>query len=219
MTTIAPLPTPPSSADPANFNAAADAFLGALPAFGAQANTVAGEVQANAGAAAASELAAAASETTAAQSANVAAGSANFKGNWSALAGALAKPAAVLHAGSYWLLLNNLADVTTSQPGVSADWVAYTPSEPTVLVNAATAATLGALHLINGNYAVTLPANPKDGWRCKFRDVTAAGTTWSVNPNGATIETGAAGEVMTVDLLSFNFELRYSGSLSRWVLL
>ena len=48
---------------------------------------------------------------------------ADFKGSWSTLTGALNKPASVYHQGYYWALLNNLANVTTSQPGVSADWV------------------------------------------------------------------------------------------------
>lgn len=48
MTTITALPTPPSSSDPVNFNSRADGFLGALPVFVTETNTVAGEVQANA---------------------------------------------------------------------------------------------------------------------------------------------------------------------------
>lgn len=45
-TTITALPTPPSRADdPANFQAKADAFVGALPTFVTEANTVAGEVE------------------------------------------------------------------------------------------------------------------------------------------------------------------------------
>ena len=72
--------------------------------------------------AAASETAALASKNAAANSEASAAASANFKGAWSSLAGPLNKPASVLHNGSYWELLNNLPDVTTSQPGVSADW-------------------------------------------------------------------------------------------------
>jgi hypothetical protein len=47
---------------------------------------------------------------------------ANFKGAWSGLTGALNKPALVSHSGQRWNLLNNLANVTTSTPGVSADW-------------------------------------------------------------------------------------------------
>lgn len=50
------------------------------------------------------------------------AATANFKGSWAALAGALNIPASVNHSGKTWMLLNNLANVATSQPGVSADW-------------------------------------------------------------------------------------------------
>lgn len=49
---------------------------------------------------------------------------ANFKGSWSSLTGLLVVPASVAHAGKVWLLLNDLADVTTSVPGTSADWQA-----------------------------------------------------------------------------------------------
>ncbi len=48
MSTITPLPTPPSRQDPANFSDRADDFLGALPLFATEANTVAGEVNTNA---------------------------------------------------------------------------------------------------------------------------------------------------------------------------
>jgi hypothetical protein len=47
---------------------------------------------------------------------------ANFKGAWSGLVGALNMPAMVSHSGQRWNLLNDLADVTASEPGVSADW-------------------------------------------------------------------------------------------------
>lgn len=45
---ITALPTPPSRNDPTNFSTRADAFLGALPAFGTEANALAVEVNANA---------------------------------------------------------------------------------------------------------------------------------------------------------------------------
>jgi hypothetical protein len=56
MTTITTLPTPPSRSDPANFASRADAFLGALPTFGDQANLVAAEVNADAAAANTSKI-------------------------------------------------------------------------------------------------------------------------------------------------------------------
>ncbi len=67
-------------------------------------------------------LAASNSAISAAASDGSAAAAANFKGQWSALSGALNKPSTVLHKGAYWVLLNNLSDVTTSEPGVTADW-------------------------------------------------------------------------------------------------
>ena len=72
MTTITPLPTPPSRDDPTNFRTRGDAFLGALPTFGSEANALAGEVNANATAAASSATAAAASATEAASVSGVA---------------------------------------------------------------------------------------------------------------------------------------------------
>lgn len=47
---------------------------------------------------------------------------ANYKGDWSSLTGALNVPSIVSHAGQRWNLLSNLADVTTSTPGVGAEW-------------------------------------------------------------------------------------------------
>lgn len=48
MSTITLLPEPPSRADPTNFPARADDFLGALPTFAIETNTVASEVNENA---------------------------------------------------------------------------------------------------------------------------------------------------------------------------
>lgn len=45
---ITALPTPPSRSDPVNFSTRADAFLGALPAFGTEANALATDVNADA---------------------------------------------------------------------------------------------------------------------------------------------------------------------------
>ncbi|WP_321276915.1 hypothetical protein [Thiomicrorhabdus indica] len=41
---------------------------------------------------------------------------ANFKGEWSSLAGALNTPATVLHQERIWLLTEDLADVSLSEP-------------------------------------------------------------------------------------------------------
>ncbi|GEK48432.1 hypothetical protein HPA02_27150 [Bisbaumannia pacifica] len=69
---------------------------------------------------------AAASEEGAAESEASARAAASFKGLWSSLTGALAKPASVKHSGEYWELLNDLPDVAASEPGVSGDWTSKT---------------------------------------------------------------------------------------------
>jgi hypothetical protein len=74
---ITPLPTPPSRDDPSNFAARADAFLGALPAFAAETNSVAGEVDASALVASAAAAAAVVAETAAEAAADAANQSAN----------------------------------------------------------------------------------------------------------------------------------------------
>lgn len=42
---------------------------------------------------------------------------------WSDLTGAASVPLVTYHSSSYWVLLNNLADVTASEPGVTTDWL------------------------------------------------------------------------------------------------
>lgn len=88
MTTIpsiTPLPTPPQTSDPADFDERADAFLAALPTMVTQENaaiaainTVAGEVSANASGAAGSASAAAASAATAGVAATASVASAGY---------------------------------------------------------------------------------------------------------------------------------------------
>lgn len=129
---ITALPTPvPSRADPTNFATRADAFLGALPTFGIELNTFATEanalaidVQDNKDASDQTLLDMQALETTMGNIYNNSVATSNFKGLWSSLTGALNKPASVYHNSHYWILLNNLTDVTTSIPSDSnSDWL------------------------------------------------------------------------------------------------
>lgn len=128
---------PQRTQTPAEFATNADSLLGALPnfrtelnTFGAYVDTKGAEVDADAAAAANSALqsqnSASASDASAALALfykDLAAGTANFKGLWSALTGSLAVPASVYHNGLTWVLLSNLANVTTAEPGISASWV------------------------------------------------------------------------------------------------
>lgn len=84
---------------------------------------------------------------------------AHFKGQWAALAGALATPACVAHGGLFWALVRDLANVAASEPGGSAntDWVVLPGvaeiGTPTNLAPADAAANQGA------SAAITLQAN------------------------------------------------------------
>lgn len=84
-----------------------------------------------------SATASAASAVASDQAASVSLASANFKGQWSGLTGALSKPASTSHAGRFWLLLDNLADVTAAVPGVSASWLAFDILLPVIPVTTA----------------------------------------------------------------------------------
>ena len=111
---ITPLPPAPQiTDDPATFNTKANAFVGALPTFVTETNAVATQVDADA--------ASAAIDADDAQAASLAAvAAANYKGEWSSLTGALNIPASVSHNGAVWVLTQNLADVTTDEPGVGS---------------------------------------------------------------------------------------------------
>ena len=127
---ITPLPTPPSSADPANFDTRADAFLGALPTFATETNDVANTLNPLAG------------------SADDILAVANYKGLWSSLTGALAIPATVFHSNQLWLLTESVADVTAVEPGVDAVWFLVSRAA----VNVQTFTTSGTWQRPNGNY-------------------------------------------------------------------
>jgi len=128
---ITPLPTAPNpvTQTPDEFDAAASAFVAALGAmvteentFGTQANTVAGEVNTNATTATTKASEASTSAANALSYSAIAAGLANYGGAWSTLTGAKTVPLSVDHLGAFWVLLENVADVTTEVPGTSTKW-------------------------------------------------------------------------------------------------
>lgn len=121
--TITPLPAAPNRTQAqSTFSNNTNAFLAALPAMVTQTNTAGDYIEQAVLDTDADRVAAAASAAEAAASAATVTSSANFAGAWSSLTGALNKPASVLHSSKYWQLLNNLADVTVSEPGVTGDW-------------------------------------------------------------------------------------------------
>lgn len=128
--TISSFPTAPTRTDPSTFSTRADAFVGAIEDMPAEVNTWAGEAntlktEMNADATTATDA-----KNIAIIAQDKAVSSANFKGNWSDLTGALNIPASVLHNGTYWMLVSNLADVTASEPSdINVDWEALSLTE------------------------------------------------------------------------------------------
>jgi len=114
------------SDDDATFDTKAFDTMGKYNPWSTEANALAVEVNDDATAAALSETNAASSAVAAQDAAASAEAIANYKGEWSALTGALSKPASVDHNSKTWRLENNLADVTLSEPGVTADWTDIT---------------------------------------------------------------------------------------------
>jgi hypothetical protein len=144
---ISTLPPAPTRGDTeATFTSQANALVAALPTLVTEINAVGDAMETTLTAAQLAEANAETAETNA-ETAQAAAelaqqnayASANFKGLWSSLVGALAKPASVAHNDLVWLLLNNLADVTASEPSTTnSDWLlaAAPPTSVTLTVTA-----------------------------------------------------------------------------------
>ncbi len=150
----------------------------------------------------------------ASQYAQIAAATANFKGEWGDLTGPLAIPASAYHSGSYWNLLTDLADVTLSEPGVSADWAGVDTDDVLSWTAISTSTTLAA----NTNYAVTfgsalnltLPGSPSNNDRIRLYRSGGNATGSTIIRNGNTIM-GVA-EDMTIDSNITSLELVFNGS-------
>jgi len=162
---------------------------------------------------ASSGIAAASAVSAAGSEANTAA-LANFKGNWSALTGALAKPASVFHNGAFWALLNNLADVTASQPGVSADWQVCGGAWPIIRINSNTTAQPWRTYVFYGACTLTAPAISGNGKQ--FGVVVLPGVSGAIfAPAGVDKTRGASGS-QPIDA-PFTATLTDSGATHGWI--
>jgi len=162
---------------------------------------------------ASSGIAAASAVSAAGSEANTAA-LANFKGNWSALTGALAKPASVFHNGAFWALLNNLADVTASQPGVSADWQVCGGAWPIVPISTNTTAVPWRTYMFTAACTLTAPAISGNGKQLGI--VVLPGVSGAIfAPAGADKTRGASGS-QPIDA-PFTATLTDSGATHGWI--
>ena len=219
MTTITALPTPvPQRSDPTNFAPRADLFLAALPTFATETNLVASEVNTNASTASSQAGIAVSAANAATDAAAMALAAANFKGEWFTLAGALNKPACVKHNGRFWLLLNNLTNVTTSQPGVSADWTSIDAGTPiTQAITSNTTAVVGVRYIIAAStLTLTLPTTGLlKGEYIGIRLAVDPAPTQIVDFGSVKLLGQTAGQVY-MDAKGFMIDLNYENSTYGW---
>lgn len=145
--------------------------------------------------------------------ASLAQSTANFKGNWSDLTGSLSVPASVYHDSRHWNLLNNLADVTTSEPGVSADWAVVNLAEVWEYINSSQ--TLEASHnyevdFTTGPLTLTLPAGPIINDFIQFYKGAGQSSGSVIARNGETIM--GLDEDLTINYETTSLHLVYNGS-------
>lgn len=159
-TPVDALPTAPDPNDRATFDSRAYPFQQALSGtYRTQMNALAENVNNNANEASLASTAAVTAAASASTAASQAVAAANFKGEWPDMTGPLNKPACVKHNGRFWMLLNNLADVTTSQPGVSADWTALNVGQVSARISANTNAVAGVFYVATtAGITLTVPA-------------------------------------------------------------
>lgn len=185
---ISPLPSLDRTAP--TFKTDVDTFFGTqLPQFSVQAEAARVEINANTATTTTAKNDALSAASTAAAAASQATSAANFKGLWPSLSGALNKPACVKHNGRFWLLLNNLANVAASEPGVTADWTAsdagIVPSQTLTVAGASVAAVTGVRYILAANdIALTAPTPTLKGEYHGIRKNSGVtGCTWIFGSN------------------------------------
>lgn len=194
----------------ATFNSEAYTCGSSMPAVTLGIQALADNAYTNAGAAFASATDATNAALVAGDASAAAIGSANFKGLWPDLTGALPKPATVKHNGRFWLLLNNLADVTLSEPGVSADWTSLDSGRITQTVTSNTTMTPGVFYVATTpGITLTYPASMITGDTIGVQNV--SGGVISVAFAGNTLMGDVQASAMSVPNLR-GFETTYSGS-------
>ena len=156
---------------------------------------------------------AATSASSAVNAAAVAQASANFAGSWASLTGPLDVPASVFHSDNYWQLLVDLANVTTSEPGISADWKVSSlrpgwqaiSTSVTLVKNAYYAVDFGSSAL-----TLTLPASPANSDFVQLYKSAGTSKGAIIARNGETIM-GVA-ENLNIDTEATGLYLVYNGT-------
>lgn len=203
-------PSPWPALGSPNYNAEAYAAGTSLPTAFSRLGDLAENVAINAQIGHDNSVTAAQAAQLAQDARDAASGAANFKGLWSMLGGPLNKPASVKHNNRIWLLLNNLADVAASEPGVSADWTSGDSGELLQIVNANTAVQAGPVYVAEtAGVTLTLPAGLQPGDVIHIRNATAASIY--VNCGAYTVKGKTPNSPLAVPALR-SFSVIFTGS-------
>lgn len=187
---LTPPPAPPAESAPIpsrrldnqeTFDTKTDAYMGWLSGFRNWLATFSGWLatfvtELNS---ALAQIPAAVDEATSA--AQTAAAASNFRGAWVDLAGSLTMPASVLHDGQYWAMLNDLADVEASVPGIdTANWAPIIDLKDSVVP--ATGGVMDCLLgdyftlTVDGNVALSFANTPAKAYSCVLEILHISGT-------------------------------------------
>lgn len=215
MTT--PIPVPPTPTVPVypalgspNFNQEAYDYATAMPGVSTALGALAENAATNAQISHDNTITAIQASQAAQDARDAAQGAANFKGLWSSLSGPLNKPASVKHNNRIWLLLNNLPDVTASEPGVSSDWTTGDSGALIQVVTADTTIAPGVTYsVMTPGVTLTLPASLGVGDALSVQNSTAADifVVWS----GHTVKGQVPVSPMRIPRLR-GFSVIYNGS-------
>lgn len=168
------LPTPPSRQDPANFNVRADEFLGALPTFGAEANSLATDVNSK-------QVTASNAATTATNAANTATTKASEASTFANTAGTKASEA----SASATSAANSASTATTKAGEASAS--------ATSAANSATDAEASAVNASNSaTAAATSATNAEIFATQQLKATSTTSNTPGLGDKSFTIETSKA---------------------------
>ncbi len=157
------------------------------------------------------------------EQAEIAGFTAHYVGQWADLAGALNKPATVKHGGLFWLLVNNLANVTTSEPGMTNDWTRIpgvtevaTPINATPAQGAVNVGATSAIMLVANAFGTiyTADTHTASQWQVHTANAFAFPMYDSGEVAAGTSHTLALG-VAAVSTLYF-WRVRYKSSRGTW---
>jgi hypothetical protein len=220
---ITALPVPPSTSSPTDFDAKADAFLGAFPTFRSEVNTVATQTYDNAveaqtqASVALSQVALATAQVALAENSATQAAAAAGAAKW--ISGTTYSLGSVVWSPvTYLIYRRTIAGAGTTDPSSdTTNWGALsTATQQISVVSTTSATTTSNVHYVltnAGSTTVTLNAAPANGELVKI--TVANGRTDNVVNRNANLLQGLS-ENMTLDTGNVTLDLRFINPTIGW---